>query len=149
MTLLIVFGNKKETAMIKWNIEFEDYNGQKIKEDFYFNLNKAELTEMQFRVNGAYSNFIERIMNERDVKKLGEEFKNLILNSYGVKSDDGRLFRKSQQLRDDFEQSAAYSVLFMELISDADKASKFVRGILPSDLQESANNAARGALQAK
>ena len=135
--------------MIKWNIEFEDYNGQKIKEDFYFNLNKAELTEMQFRVNGAYSNFIERIMNERDVKKLGEEFKNLILNSYGVKSDDGRLFRKSQQLRDDFEQSAAYSVLFMELISDADKASKFVRGILPSDLQESANNAARGALQAK
>lgn len=133
--------------MIKWNIEFEDYNGQTIKEDFYFNLNKAELTEMQFQVNGAYSNFINRIMNERDIAKLGEEFKKLILNSYGVKSDDGRLFRKSKQMREDFEQSAAYSVLFMELISDADKAAKFFKGILPSDLQESSNNATRGALQ--
>ena len=133
--------------MIKKHIKFTDYNDNEIEEDFYFNLTKAELTEMQFKANGAYSNFIERIMNERDIARLGEEFKSLILNSYGVKSDDGRLFRKSQQIRDDFEQSAAYSVLFMELISDAEQAAKFVRGILPSDLQESADNAARGALK--
>ena len=134
--------------MIKKHVKFTDYNGNEIEEDFYFNLTKAELTEMQFKANGAYSNFIERIMNERDVARLGEEFKNLILNSYGVKSDDGRLFRKSAQIREEFEQSAAYSELFMELITDADKAAKFVQGILPSDLQESANNATRGAIQA-
>jgi len=121
--------------MIKWPITYTNYNDEEITEDFYFHLNKAELAKMQFDVNGAYSQFIERITNQRDYKLLGEEFRKLILRSYGVKSDDGRLFRKSQEMRDEFEQTEAYSVLFMELITDEDKASKFVKGILPKDLQ--------------
>ena len=121
--------------MIKWTINFTDYNDNEVSENFYFNLNKAELSDMQFRVNGAYSQFIERIVNTRDTQTIGEEFKKLILNSYGEKSDDGRRFKKSKELRDSFEQSPAYPVLYMELLSDADKAAKFVRGILPKDLQ--------------
>lgn len=121
--------------MIKWPIKFTTYNDEEITEDFYFNLNKAELMQMQFNVNGAYSEFIERISNERDIKRLGEEFRKIILNSYGKKSDDGRTFRKSQELREEFEQSEAYSELYMELLTDSEKAAKFVRGILPKDLQ--------------
>ena len=121
--------------MIKWPIEYTTYDGETIKEDFYFHLNKAELAQMQFDVNGAYSQYIERIQNERDLKALGEEYSNLILNSYGKKSDDGKIFRKSKELRDDFKCSEAYSVLYMELLSDADKAAKFARGVLPTDLQ--------------
>ena len=131
--------------MIKWTITYTDYNDVTVTEDFYFHLNKAELTQMQFKANGAYSQFIERILNQRDLQKLGEEFKSLILNSYGEKSDDGRYFRKNEQMRNDFEQSAAYDVLYMELISDAEKASKFVKGILPSDLQGNTLNALEGA----
>lgn len=121
--------------MIKWPITYTTYDGDEVTEDFYFHLNKAELTKMQFDVNGAYSNYIERIQNERNLKELGEQYANLILNSYGKKSDDGRIFRKSDELRDEFKCSEAYSVLFMELLSDADKAAKFARGILPADLQ--------------
>lgn len=121
--------------MIKWTITFDTYDGETLTEDFYFNLNKAELIQMQFDVNGAYGAFIERISNERDLKRLGEEFRKIILTSYGKKSDDGRLFRKSQEMRDDFEQSEAYASLYMELLTDSDKAVKFVRGILPKDLQ--------------
>jgi hypothetical protein len=121
--------------MIKWTITFDTYDGETLTEDFYFNLNKAELIQMQFDVNGAYGAFIERISNERDLKRLGEEFRKIILMSYGKKSDDGRLFRKSQEMRDDFEQSEAYASLYMELLTDSDKAVKFVRGILPKDLQ--------------
>lgn len=121
--------------MIKWPITFTTYDDEEITEDFYFHLNKAELAQMQFKANGAYSKFIERITNERDLEKLSEEFRNIILNSYGKKSDDGRVFRKSQQDRDDFEHSEAYATLYMELITDADKASKFIQGILPKDLK--------------
>lgn len=121
--------------MIKWPITYTTYDGDEVTEDFYFHLNKAELTKMQFDVNGAYSQYIERIQNERNLKELGEQYANLILNSYGKKSDDGRIFRKSDEIRDEFKCSEAYSVLFMELLSDADKAAKFARGILPSDLQ--------------
>lgn len=125
--------------MIKWTIRYIDYNDNEVTEDFYFNLNKAELTDMQLKARGAYSQFIERLVNTRDTEKLGKEFKGLILNSYGEKSDDGRKFRKSQELRDDFEQSPAYPVLYMELLSDADKAAKFVKGVLPKDLQGEAD----------
>ena len=103
--------------MIKWPIKYTNYNDEEVEENFYFNLNKAELTKMQLDANGAYSAFIERISNQRD------------------KSDDGRLFRKSQELRDEFESTEAYAELYVELLSDAEKATKFVRGILPKDLQ--------------
>lgn len=122
--------------MIKWPITYTNYNDEEIKEDFYFNLNKAELVQMQFNVNGAYSQFIERITNERDLKRLGEEFRNIILSSYGKKSDDGKSFRKSKEITEEFEQSEAYSELYMQLLTDEDKAVQFMRGILPKDLQK-------------
>lgn len=121
--------------MIKWPITYVDYNGNTITEDFYFHLNKAELMHMQFEANGAYTEFINRIVNQRDIKVLGQEFENLILSSYGEKSDDGRNFRKSDEIRDNFRSTEAYAELYMELISDEEKAVAFVKGILPKDLQ--------------
>lgn len=121
--------------MIKWTIKYTTYDGEDVEEDFYFHLNKAELAKMQFDANGAYSQYIERLQNERDLKELGQLYANIILSSYGKKSDDGRIFRKSKEMRDEFECSEAYSVLFMELLSDADKAAKFAKGVLPTDLQ--------------
>lgn len=126
--------------MIKWTITYSTYNGDSITEDFYFNLNKAELIQMQFDVNGAYSQFIERIMNERDLKTIGDQFRKIILSSYGKKSDDGKQFRKSPEILAEFEQSEAYPTLYIELLEDADKMAKFVKGILPKDLQASADS---------
>ena len=34
--------------MLKKTITYEDFNGVERKEDFYFNLSKAEIMEMQF-----------------------------------------------------------------------------------------------------
>lgn len=122
--------------MIKWPIKYVDYNGNTITENFYFHLNKAELVKMQFEANGGYSQFIERVTNQRDLKALGDEFERIVLNAYGEKSDDGRTFRKSEKLKDDFKHSEAYSELFMELITDSDKAVSFIKGILPKELQD-------------
>jgi hypothetical protein len=121
--------------MISWPITFTTYNGEQLTETFMFNLSKAELIKMQFDVNGAFSQYIERITNERNLKQLGEEFTKLILNSYGKKSDDGRHFYKSEELRNEFAQSEAYSELLVQLLSDSDAAARFMKGILPADLQ--------------
>lgn len=125
--------------MIKWTITYPDYNGNEITEDFYFHYNKAELMEMNFNADGAYSEFIKRIGNNRDYKALGQEFKQIILGAYGVKSDNGKVFRKSPEATRDFEQSEAYPTLYMELIADTDKMVKFVRGLVPKDLQGELN----------
>ena len=89
--------------MIKWPITYTDYNGEKHTEDFYFNLNKAEVMEMNLEANGAYGEYLQRIVDQRDAAKIGREFKRIILKSYGEKSDDGRHFVKNASISEAFE----------------------------------------------
>lgn len=123
--------------MFKKTIEYTDYNGEKRKEDFYFNLNKAELMEMQLSQNGGLQNHLMRIIKTKDTPELVKMFKEIILMAYGEKSPDGKKFMKSDEIRKDFECSEAYSELFMELATNSDSAAEFVNALLPSDYQAS------------
>ena len=118
--------------MLKKTIKYTDYDGNERTEDFYFNLTKAEITEMELSHDGGLVKLIEKIVAEQDSKRIIEVFKDLILRSYGEKSPDGKRFIKNQELRDAFAQTEAYSDLFMELASDADSAAAFVNGIVPT-----------------
>lgn len=120
--------------MIKKTITYEDYDGATRTEDFYFNLSKAELLEMEYTTSGGMQKYLERIVNTQDSKLLLETFKSIIMKAYGEKTLDGRRFVKSKELSDNFVQSPAYSELFMELIQDADAASSFINGVVPGDL---------------
>ncbi len=121
--------------MLKKTITYEDYNGNKRTDDFYFNLTKAELTEMNFSVSGGIDTYISRIINEQDAGKIMQIFKEFILKAYGIKSDDGKRFIKNDQVREEFSQTEAYSELFMELATDAEAATAFINGIIPSDIR--------------
>jgi len=121
--------------MLKKKITYEDYDGNTRTEDFYFNLNKAELTEMEMSHNGGLVKTIESIIAAEDTKRVIEIFKDLILKAYGEKSVDGKRFKKSQEISDSFAQTEAYSVLFMELATNADSAAAFVNGITPTIAQ--------------
>ncbi len=120
--------------MLKKTITYTDYDGEERTEDFYFNLSKAELVEMQMSETGGLEKFIRKIVAERDGKRIVEMFKSLILNAYGEKSPDGKRFIKNKELSEAFSQTEAYSELFMELSTDADKAAAFVRGIIPASI---------------
>lgn len=122
--------------MYKKTLEYEDFNGEKVKEDLYFNLSKAELLEMNFRAKGGLKNYIEAIINARDQETLTDIFKTLLLKSYGIKSADGRKFMKNDKIREDFECSIPYDILFTTLATDAKEAANFVNGILPKELVE-------------
>lgn len=120
--------------MLKKTITYEDFNGNQLTEDFYFNLTKAEIAEMELEVPGGLTATLEKITKAQDTPTLIKIFKDLILRSYGVKSDDGKRFIKGHKMREEFEQHAAYSVLFMELATNAEAASEFVNGIVPADI---------------
>ena len=117
--------------MLKKTITYTDFDGNERTEDFYFNLTQAELTEMNCSSAGGLQKTIEKIVKEEDGKKIIEMFKDVILRSYGEKSLDGRRFIKTQEIRDAFSQTQAYSELFMELATNADSASAFINGITP------------------
>lgn len=120
--------------MLKKAITYKDYNGVERTEDFYFNLSKAELMEMEMGVSGGFKQYLQRIVNADDTPKLIKEFKDIIMRSYGEKSPDGKRFVKSKELSEAFSQTEAYSELFIELLGDAKKAAEFMNGIVPADI---------------
>lgn len=127
--------------MLKKTITYTDYDGNKRTEDFYFNLNKRELANMELKTYGGFEGLIRQIANTTDVPKLTELFEKIVLESYGEKSPDGRRFIKEEgKLAKEFVETEAYSELYMELISDPDKLAAFVNGIIPADLAEQMNS---------
>ena len=120
--------------MIKKTITFTDYNGLERTEDHYFNLSKTEIVEMENGVSGGFTAKMRRIIAAQDTPTIMAIFKDLILKSYGQKSDDGRRFIKSETLSEEFSQTEAFSQLYIELATDADTGAKFINGLLPADL---------------
>lgn len=120
--------------MIKKTITYFDFDGNQRTEDFYFNLTKAELSEMTLTTEGGLDVLLKKIVNEKDVAQMVTYFKTILLKSYGVKSADGRKFTKNAENIEDFISTPAYDILFMELTSDAKSAAAFIQGVLPSDL---------------
>jgi len=120
--------------MLKETITYEDFNGQTVTEDFYFHYSEAELAELELSEEGGMAAAMQRLINTSDGKKIIETFKTLVLGAYGVKSEDGRRFIKNDRLREEFSQNPAYSEIFIGLATNAEKAAKFVNGIVPSKM---------------
>lgn len=120
--------------MLKKTVTYVDYNGVERTEDFYFNLSKAEVAEMEMSVEGGYSKMLEEIVKSNDNVRIVELFKRILLQSYGEKSADGKRFVKSKELSEAFSQTEAYSEIFMELALDEKAAADFINGIMPANL---------------
>lgn len=118
--------------MLKKTITYTDFNDNERTEDFYFNLTKSEVMEMEMTTTGGLAEKITKLIAAQDTPSIIKIFKDLILDSYGEKSPDGKRFMKSKEITDSFVQTEAYSILFMELATDAEAATKFVNGITPT-----------------
>jgi len=118
-------------------MEYTDFNGVTRKEKFYFNLTKAEILDMELGKAGGLTEYIKKIIEAQDTPTIMALFKSLLLKSYGVKSDDGRRFIKNDQVREEFEQTQAFSDLYMLLALNDEEASRFVNAIVPEDMKVS------------
>ena len=131
--------------MVVEHIKYKNFDGVEIEEDFYFNFTEAEVTMMQLSFPGGLKKELEKIINAKDQAEIIKTFKKLILQAYGVKSPDGKRFEKSEQLSKEFEQTNAYSQLFMKLAFDDEAAAKWVNGVIPASLMDAAEEAASNA----
>lgn len=127
--------------MFKITKSYTDFNGNERKEDFYFHLTEAEVMKMQMSTKGGLAEMIQSVVATQDAPAIIKIFEELVSKAYGVKSPDGREFIKNDEIRRSFEQTQAYSDIFMELATDADMAAKFVNGIVPAKLAAQANKA--------
>lgn len=126
--------------MVAKTIKYKDFNGVEREDKFYFNLSKAEITEMELSVDGGLGDRIKAIVEAKNTPEIIKIFKKLILESYGEKTADGKRFRKTddngQRLATAFSETEAYSNLFMELATDDKAAAEFVNGIIPADIDK-------------
>ena len=120
--------------MIKITKTYTDYKDLERTEDFFFNLTKAEIMDMEFSTTGGLTEYLTIISNANDLPSAFKVFKELLSKSYGVRSADGRRFMKSEELSSEFLQTEAYSMIFMDLTTDDEKMSNFIKGILPNDM---------------
>lgn len=127
--------------MLKKTITYTDFNGVERTEDFYFHLTEAELTEMDLDEQGDLAGKLQKIVDSKDLKEIKDAFKWIVLKSYGEKSDDGRRFMKSPEITKAFEETQAYSDIWMELATNEEAASAFVNGIIPAKLSSEMNKA--------
>lgn len=130
-----------DTIMLKKTIKYTDYNGVERTEDFLFNLTKAEIMDMQMGTAGGLADMIASLVRSQNMPEIIRIFKNIILKAYGEKSADGKRFVKTgpngESLGQQFSETEAFSILYMELATDSKAAAKFVNGIIPADMEVS------------
>ena len=126
--------------MLKKTFEYEDYEGNKIKQDEYFHLSEAELTEMTLSEKGGLDKLLQKIVDEKDTTEIIKVFKEVICKSYGELAPDGKSFRKTDEkgnpLYFNFIATPMYDQLFMELATNDEAGASFINGIMPKKVSE-------------
>lgn len=125
--------------MLKKTVTYIDFNDVERTEDFYFNLTEAEITDMNLDENGGLAEKLQKIVDSKDFKTIKDYFKWIVLKAYGEKSEDGRRFMKSEEITKAFEETQAYSDIWMELATNESVAAEFVNGIMPRSFNEKVN----------
>lgn len=122
--------------MLKKTITYKDWNDTTRTEDFYFNLTRTECAEIEYGLlpGKTLSESFATLVADKDMATVISTIKDILLKSYGVKSDDGRRFIKNQDVRDAFEQNPAFDMIYMELASNAEYAAEFITSIMPKDV---------------
>lgn len=116
--------------MLTKTITYTDFDGVERTEKHYFNFTKAEMVdyESMYKQYGGVVKYLTFLVENDKEYELIQAFKELILRSYGERTANGR-FVKSQEIRDAFAASEAYSELFMEISSSQKASTDFINGL--------------------
>lgn len=132
--------------MIIKTAKYTDFNGNERTEELHFNLTQTEIVELATELPKEMADLIssnpDTIDEQTAVEMLGklgnreilEFIKKIVLKSYGVKSADGRTFKKSEELTAEFSQTLAFDNLIIDLMSNDTAASDFINGVIPAKL---------------
>lgn len=125
--------------MFKMPVTYRTFEGKTITKDFYFNLNKGEIAEMNFAFDGGFEAWLENIQADPNIPDMMKVFKELILKAYGKRLPDGQ-YVKTPEYTSAFAASDAYSEVFLKFIENKDDfVSKFLEGAMnipPEEIQK-------------
>lgn len=120
--------------MLKREIKYEDYDGNQCVDIFYFNITRPEIVDLEVEHEEGLYEWFQKVVAAKDNKTILDLFKRIVLLAYGEKTDDGKRFIKTPEMKAEFAQTAAYAALFTELATDDKAAAEFMLGVLPRDM---------------
>ena len=138
--------------MITKEVKYVDFKGNERTEEMCFNLTQVELVEMGMDLPDDIKNEVgedpSNITEETALKliaKLGNKgimafLKTITLKAYGVVSEEGRRFWKSEEISKEVSETIAFDNLMIELLSDDEAAATFVNALIPSSVSDKLSN---------
>lgn len=128
--------------MVHKTITYEDYDGVERTEECWFNLNEIEVVELAMDLPDDFTESVSEAKSDMEIaEKMMEDFgrkgimdfiKSLVLKSYGVRN--GKAFIKNDKVKEEFEYSALFPAIVMDLMTSDEEASNFVNKLIPSKL---------------
>lgn len=122
--------------MLIHTCKYIDFNGETVEETVYFNLSKVDIARLQVKGDGTFIDMLKGWLKDKKIENVFDFFYNLVLDAYGEKSEDGKRFVRTPEMRAKFAESRAFDEIFSEVISSEDKMNNFVRAIIPYTLPE-------------
>lgn len=122
--------------MFKMPVTYRTFEGKEVTKDFYFNLNKGEIAEMNFEFEGGFEAWLENIQTDPNVPDMMKVFKEIILKAYGKRLPNGQ-YVKTPEFTSAFAASDAYSEVFIKFIENKDDfVNKFLEGAMNIPAEE-------------
>lgn len=122
--------------MFERKFKFEGFDGKMYEDTWEFYLSKADLLEIQLGTFVGLDALMKRLIETKNGKEIMAIVKEIILKAVGHTSPDGRKFLRNDELREEFQQTDAYSQLFSELVTDPEKVLDFIFGAVPKEIGE-------------
>lgn len=134
--------------MFKYEITYTDFNEKEQKETLRFHMTPDEFTRIKDLIPDDLDDIAKRAekwgkdnseVQETDLDdlvKVVDMIKSIVLDAYGEVSEDGRYFDKSEEIKNRFYRSAAYSELIDKFLTEPELMVKFINAITPKAAQK-------------
>lgn len=122
--------------MIKEKIKLTDWEGNPREETWCFHLTDSDIVDWELSESGGLSKLIEKISETQDVPKLKDLYREVILKSVGKIDTDGRRFRRTDEIREEFLETGAFDVIFMKLLTEEGAGAAFINGLVSDKLRD-------------
>lgn len=125
-------------AVVKRTISFEDIDGNPVEAEYYFQLAKTDVVEMDLIHDHQddMEDYLHTVTTNRDTRELLKIYKEILFRSVARRVGNG--LDKSDAVMLEFVQTGAYDALFSELLEEEDGGAAFFMSIMPEDVQEKA-----------
>lgn len=130
--------------MIKKDVSYVDFDEKAQTDTLWFHVSKSRLTDHMSELKAdidAVDSIVQgdkRDLSIPEAQRVLDLIKKMVRLSYGVRSEDGKRFRQTEQDWEDFRYSAVYDKLLTDFMENPASAMTFLEEIMPKDLVEQA-----------